>query len=335
MDRRIAAVVNPYAAGGRAGRLWPALDGRLRERLGEVAVRFTTYSGHAARIAQDLITDGYDLIIAVGGDGTTSEVANGFLRNDCPINPEAQLGILPAGTGADFPRSLAISSNTDEAINVLAGGRVMPIDVAKVRYTGSDGRERQRHFLNLMSFGISGAIAVRAKGGLQALGGKAAFLWATLRTAATDRGRAVEIRVDNDDRWRPLFITNVAVGNGRFHGSGMHACPRAVLDDGLLDVTIIDYLDPLEIVRDIRVLYSENVYAHPKTHHLRVRRLAARSTEPTWIEVDGEPLGRLPIEIEVLPQRLRILCPPSTLLNGEGPAVSDRQSPGPVSNVDG
>ena len=314
MNRRIAAIANPYAASGRVGRLWPQLAGRLRQRLGDLTLRITDSPGHATRIAQELISSGFDLIVAVGGDGTISEVANGFLRDDWPISPQTQLGILPVGTGADFQRILGIPSDAESAIDILANGKDFAIDVGKVKFVDADGREAQRYFVNLTSFGISGAIAARAKNRLQALGGKAAFLWATLKTAATDRGREVEIRLDDSGEWHRHFITNLAVGNGQFHGGGMRPCPRAILNDGLLDVTIIEYLNPFEIARDIRVLYSANVYVHPKVHHRRARRIAARSAEPTLIEVDGEPLGRLPLEIEVLPRRLRVLLPASSPL---------------------
>jgi len=309
MKRRIAAIANPRAANGRVGRLWPQLSRRLRERLGDLTLHLTDSPGHATRISRDLIADGYDLVVAVGGDGTINEVANGFLHVGRTSSSQASLGILPVGTGADFQRTLAIPSDSNAAIDILVGGEARPIDAACVRYVANDGREAQRFFVNLTSFGISGAIAARAKNRLQALGGKAAFLWATLKTAATDRGRKVEIQVDNNAEWQEHFITNIAVGNGQFHGGGMRPCPRAMLDDGILDITIIDHLSRIEIARDIRKLYSENVYVLSKVHHLRARRIAARCPEPTWIEVDGEPLGRLPLEIEVLPAGLRVIFP--------------------------
>jgi YegS/Rv2252/BmrU family lipid kinase len=272
-------------------------------------------------MARELLTDGHDLITALGGDGTISEVANGFLQEDRPISPAAQLGILPVGTGSDFQRSLGIPSNPADAVETLFNGRAVPIDVGKAMFLDASGRQVQRYFVNLTSFGISGAIAVRAKNRLQALGGKTAFFWATIKTAAAHHGRAVEIQLDNIGAWQPHFITNVAVGNGRFHGGGMRPCPRAILNDGLLDVTIIEHLTPYEIARDIRVLYSENIYVHPKVHHLRIKRIAARSAKPTWIEVDGEALGRLPLEIEVLPRCLTVLLPQDLGLGVVLPAI--------------
>jgi diacylglycerol kinase (ATP) len=87
----------------------------------------------------------------------------------------------------------------------------------------------------------------------------------------------------------------------------MHVCPRAALDDGLLDVTVIGSLGAAELVRDVRVLYSDNIYSHPKTRHLRGRRVEARSEEKISIEVDGEPLGTLPLDLRVLPAAIRML----------------------------
>ncbi len=307
MHRKVAAIANLYAAGGRTARLWPHLAQALRARLGDLTVRFTDAAGHATLIARELIEQGFDLVIAVGGDGTVSEVANGFLRDDQPIRPETQLGILPVGTGADFQRTLGIPSDVDAAVEILAGGRALTIDVGKVKFTGRDGRSEQRYFVNLVSFGMGGEVAAGAKNPLTVVGGKAAFLWATFKTLATYRGRRVELELDRSSERVAFFITNVAVGNGGFHGGGMHPCPTAVVNDGILEVTVIDYLNLLEVVRDIRTLYSEDVYRHPKTRHLRARHLVARADAPTLVEIDGEPLGRLPLEIEVLPQRLPVL----------------------------
>jgi len=314
MSRRIAAIVNPRAAGGRAGSLWPRVAPHLRAHLGEVTLRVTDSAGHATRIARELIESGFDLVIAVGGDGTVSEVANGFLRDDLLIRSDAQLAILPIGTGSDFQRTLGIPSDVDHAVEIVAHGKPFVLDVGKATLVGSDGCKQQRYFVNLTSFGMGGAVAAGAKNTLTVLGGKAGFLWATFKTLATYRGRKVEIELDESGTPLPFCISNVAVGNGRYHGGGMRACPTAVLNDGVLEVTVIEYLKPLQVIRDIRVLYSEDVYRHPKIHHLRARRLAARSAQPTWVEIDGEPLGRLPLSIEVLPQRLPVLLSPSSPL---------------------
>ena len=112
-----------------------------------------------------------------------------------------------------------------------------------------------------------------------------------------------------DDAVEPLEfdVTNVALGNGRFHGGGMHPCPKASLTDGLLDVTVIERLGMFELIRDIHVLYSDDVYVHPKVHGWQVKRI--RVEGDALAEVDGEALGGTPLEAEVRPGALRLIRP--------------------------
>lgn len=310
---RTAVIVNPRSASGKTARRWAAVSEALEQRLGALTVRFTEREGHATLLARGLLEEGFDRIVAVGGDGTFNEVASGFLREDQPVRPGSCLGILPLGTGGDFQRSLGIAS-IEEAIEVLAGGKPMEIDLGKITFRGHDGGTRTRCFVNLVSFGMGGEVAERSKNFLRAFGGKVAFLYATFEVFLRYRGRDVTLTLDDDGQARRFFILNVAVGNGRFHGGGMHVCPRALLNDGLLEVTVIDYLGMLTLVRDINVLYSDNVYVHPKTRHLRARKIVAEAAQTTRIEVDGEPLGTLPVEITVLRRRLNVLAPASGAL---------------------
>lgn len=319
MTRKIAAIVNPASARGKTAKLWPLIAQAMERRVGQVTVRFSEAPGHAAALARELLRDGFDLIVAVGGDGTASEIANGFVERGLPVRPDAALGIVPIGTGGDFQRTLGIPSKIDGAIETLVSGVPLEIDVGKVSFINHGGSPEHRYFVNLVSFGMGGDVAVRAKNPLTAIGGKAAFLWATLVTVLDYRGKRVHLELDGQPLEKSFFVTNVAVGNGRFHGGGMHPCPQAVLNDGLLDVTVIDYLPAWELVRDIHVLYSDNVYRHPKVHPFRARTVTARAEELTRIEVDGEALGSLPLEITLLPRCLTVVVPASTTLVASDP----------------
>ena len=312
MQRKSAAIVNPAAGNGRAGRAWPQLAARLVARLGDLDVRLTDSPGHATRIARQLAESGFDLIIAVGGDGTISEVANGILQSDRALGRGVQLGIVPVGTGGDLRRSLRIPTDPREAIEAIVHGQSLAIDVGKASLVASDGASARRYFVNLASFGLGGDVAAAAKNRLTVLGGRTAFLWATLKGLATFRGREVEIELDESGVPRRFFVSNVAVGNGRYHGGGMQPCPRARMNDGLLDVTVIEYMNPLQVLRNIHVLYSDDVYRLSKVHRLEARKLRARADQPTLVEMDGEPIGYLPLEIEILPRRLNVLLSPSS-----------------------
>ena len=307
---KAAAVLNPRAAGGRAAKLWPKISQALEQRLGTVEPLFTEHPDHATELTRQALARGYDLIIAIGGDGTANEVANGFLKDDQPINPNARVGFIPIGTGSDLQRTLGISSDVDEAAETIASGAPWPIDVGRATLVSHEGKPLSRYFVNLLSFGMGGDVSVRAKKNVfSGLSGKLAFLYGTAAVFLTYRGKKVRVILDGTPLPDELLIANIAVGNGRYHGGGMQPCPRAVMDDGLLEVTTIRHLGMFEFIRALPVLYSGDVYQHPKVDHFRATRIRAESDEITRVEVDGEGLGRLPLEITVLPRILPVLVP--------------------------
>ncbi|MBK5290468.1 MAG: diacylglycerol kinase family lipid kinase [Acidobacteriia bacterium] len=298
---RTAAIVNPHSASGKTGKVWPG----IAAQLGPVEVRFTNAAGHAIHLARQLLEEGFERLIAVGGDGTVNETVNGFFEQDRPVREGASLAIIPMGTGGDFQRSLGIV-NVRDAIAVLRAGHTRRIDIGKVSYRSHQGEQCSRYFANLVSFGMGGEVAAAAKNWLSPVSGKAAFIWATLEVFFRYKAKTVELTIDGKPAERHT-ITNIAIGNGRFHGGGMHVCPKAKLDDGLLEVTIIDALGMWILARDLPVLYSENLYVHPKTHHYQARRVEARSAEKVSIEVDGEALGTLPLELSLLEGALPVV----------------------------
>lgn len=306
---KTAVIVNPKSARGKTGRQWPEVAGVLRARLGELDVRLTERHGHATALARELLDGGYCRIIAAGGDGTISETANGFLRDDRPTNPEACLGILPLGTGGDFRRSLQIPAQLDQAIEIIAAGARVSIDVGKAEFRDRQGLPLTRYFVNLLSFGMGGEVAARSRNLFNPLGGPASFLYATAAAFLRYKLKTVRLALDGSPEPLCFRVYNIAVGNGRFHGGGMQACPTAVLNDGIFEVTVIDNMSRFEAVRDFRVLYSDNIYRHPKVKHLRATRLHAEADEAVRLEIDGEPLGTLPLEITVLPRLLPVLAP--------------------------
>lgn len=316
---KIAAIVNPHSAGGRTAKRWPGIARRLEERVGPVTTRFTERSGHAVMLAREFALAGFDLIVAVGGDGTVNEAANGLIECDEPVRRGTALGVIPAGTGGDFRRALSLTARdrTAQAIDVIARGQPVEIDVGKACFTGRDGLPAERYFVNLLSFGMGGAVAARARNFLTPVGGRMAFLWATFRVLLSYRGRSVTLSVE-DGAEASFKVTNVAVGNGPYHGGGMYPCPTAKLDDGVFEVTIIQYMNMFRLLRDIRVLYNGDILSHPKVRALRGVRIHAAGPEPTLIELDGEPLGQLPVEITVLPRRLPVMMAPRGIATSSG-----------------
>jgi diacylglycerol kinase (ATP) len=298
------AIVNPTSGRGRAVETWE----RVRTHLKTPAESFkTATSGHAIELTSQAIKNGADMIIAVGGDGTINEVVNGFFEDDKPISDSAVLAILSHGTGCDFQRTLALPTDPLKAAMLLEQGTSRPVDLMRVRYTQRDGSSFVRYSINVTSFGLGGTVAARVTRSRKMFGGKVSFAMATIREAMMFGGSAVRMRFDGDKSIEARII-NVAVGNGRYHGGGMLACPHAEIDDGLLDITVISHMKLAELVASLPLLYNGRIYTHRKVRHFRAKSFTADSHGLTPVEIDGEPLGLLPVEISVIPRAIRILA---------------------------
>ncbi|HEX7956545.1 MAG TPA: diacylglycerol kinase family protein, partial [Pyrinomonadaceae bacterium] len=196
-------IVNPESAGGATGEAWPKLASDVRTHFGPFEVAFTKRGGEAADIAEREARAGRGLVIACGGDGTVSEVANGILR----AGAATELGLLPSGTGGDFRRTLRVPSRAADAARLLREGATRVMDAGRVSFVNGRGEEESRFFVNVASFGVGGDVIKRVKtraglpaGAARLLGGKASFAAAALRAALTFEKPAVRVSLDGGAR---------------------------------------------------------------------------------------------------------------------------------------
>jgi diacylglycerol kinase (ATP) len=255
--------------------------------------------GELARGAAD---GGATLLVAVGGDGTVNEVAQGLAgRNG------VELAVIPRGTGWDFVRTYGIPRRLEDAVAVALGGRPRSIDLGRASYRTWAGAEAESYFANIASAGMSGAIAKRANETSKALGGKVSYLWATL--AVFSRWRNDEVRVAVDGETRSGRMHDVVVANGRYFGGGMMICPEAEPDDGLFDVLTIGDLTKRDLLLTLPKTYRGRHLPHPKAELLRGAVVEVDSETPLPLELDGEQPGTTPARFEIVPQALRLRVP--------------------------
>jgi diacylglycerol kinase (ATP) len=301
---RSFVIVNPAAGSRIAGRRWDRLAKGLRSSLGDFEHAFTQAPGGATRRARTALHEGFEMLVAVGGDGTLNEVVCGFFEGAVPIAPTAVLGVVALGTGGDFGRTLG-QRNVESACARLAGRDTRSIDVGLARFTGHDGTPATRIFINVASFGVSGLVARLVNSRLKSVSGQLAFTLATLRALARYRDQSVTLQFD-DLPPRTMALTNGAFGNGRFFGAGMQVAPTAQLDDGLLDVTLWSGFGLRAFIQKRRSLYDGSHVRERGAEVLKIRRAIASSEAPLLVELDGESVGRLPLQVEVLPGALRL-----------------------------
>jgi YegS/Rv2252/BmrU family lipid kinase len=301
---RSFVIVNPTAAGGAAGRHWDRIAGLLRFQLGDFEHATTRKAGEAATLCRSALRRGFEMVVCVGGDGTLNEVVGGFFDGSAAVAPQAVLGVVALGTGCDFGRTLE-QKNLESACARLGGRNSRPIDLGVAGFIGHDGAPATRLFINVASFGCGGLVAHLVSPRLKALSGRVAFTLATLCALAGYRDPTITLQFDHMPP-RTLTVTNCAVANGRFFGAGMHVAPAAQLDDGELDVTIWSGFGLLDFIRKRHTLYDGSHVREAGTKVLRTRRCLASSTARVLLEIDGESVGRLPAQLEVLPGALRL-----------------------------
>jgi diacylglycerol kinase (ATP) len=294
-------LVNPAAENGAVGRRWPELAHRAAALGLRGDALFSERPGQLAELARAAAEDGAELLVAVGGDGTVNEIANGI------AGLLVELAVIPRGTGWDFVRTYGVPRQLEDAVDVALNGRTREVDLGRARYHAWDGVERESLFANIASAGMSGAIAKRANETSKALGGKASYLWATLAVFARWRNGEVRVRVDGEERAGRMH--DVVVANGRYFGGGMKICPGAEPDDGLFDVLLIGDLTKRDLLLTLPKTYRGTHLPHPKATLLRGTSVEVETAEPLPVELDGEQPGTTPTRFDVVPRALRLRTP--------------------------
>lgn len=299
-------IVNPRSANGSTGRRWAVIEQRLRRLLPPFDLVFTERPGHATELARER-GPAYQVVVAVGGDGTINEVVNGLAAAEGVAAGRVTLGIIPRGTGSDFVRTVGIPHNLSAAARVLARGTVRRLDLGRVHLTGRDGTPLTRFFINEGEVGMGAAVSDAVNRGSKRLG-PISFWLGILTTMVRYRDRHVTLRVDEGPPQR-LVLNNMWVANGRYSGGGMRSALRAKPDDGLLDVVVVRRAWPLLRARTLLTLRSGRFAVLPHVSYSRGRHIEVTASTPAPVEVEGELIGYTPAVFDILPAAVSVVAP--------------------------
>jgi diacylglycerol kinase (ATP) len=318
-------IVNHSAARARVA--WAV----VRRALADAGVAFDAHEarefGDARTRARAALGAGYRTVAVVGGDGTLSQVVNGFFADEnaarrnsppCALNSVAALAVLPAGTGNDFARALEgrratleewIARLVRHCRGARAGETTRAVDVLR----GTVGDDARTFFcLNAVTLGIGAEVAARvaAQGSLaRKLSGEARFALAAAASLARWRERRVRVRVDDAAAFE--CATNlIAVVNSRFAGGGMMFSPEARVDDGLLDVVTASKIPRRMLVREMTRIHAGGHVANPRVTIQRGARVSIEhvsDADALSVEADGDVRGLTPLELSVIPRALRVV----------------------------
>jgi YegS/Rv2252/BmrU family lipid kinase len=305
--RRALVIRNPIAGRGRTRRTWPEVERALRAAGFEFDAAATVAPGHAASLAETAAQK-YGSVIAVGGDGTLHEVANGLLRASGGGETIA-LGVVPLGSGDDFAKMLPPQApvggrpmSWQAAVAAIMAGRTQALDAGRLQ-----AGTATHYFANGMDIGFGARGAANAAAMPQMMKGTACYLGALARTLVDYANPSVRLSID-DAPPRALETTMTAVMNGRCFGGSFWVCPEARADDGLFEVMVAGALGRLAILGLVPKIMRGAHTGDARIHMLRAKRVLFESDEPLAVEADGElpfPSARR-VEITVLPGVLRV-----------------------------
>ncbi|MGA2820481.1 MAG: diacylglycerol kinase family protein [Anaerolineales bacterium] len=301
---KVKMIFNPQADRGGAARIESDL-GHLTDELGGADWIATDYRGHAIQIAEQAGREGFDPVVAVGGDGTVHEVVNGLMRLDAERRP--RLGIVPIGSGNDFAGGIGVLSNPLQALqSIFSSNRAMPFDVGFIR----DDQGRLEYWVNVVGIGFDAAVNLQSRN-VAWVRGFLMYLLAVIRVIIQNYDAPrMEIQLDDQTFQKELLM--FTVGNGTREGGGFITTPAARFDDGVLDFATVAKVSRLMMFRLIPEVMRGTHGRFKAVTIGRLRHLRLKADRALPIHVDGETYATYEadvrgLEVGLVPAGLRLV----------------------------
>lgn len=300
---RMRMIVNPAAGAWKTAKKWPEIMELLESLELDFEYDVTEAPGHAIELTRSAVEKGYELVVAVGGDGTINEVVNGLY--DANALGNVTLGVINTGTGADYIRTLGIPRRYKEACQTLVSPRGKVVVDLGIVECMSQGRKKKRLFVNFAGLGFDAEVVRATTEKFKALGSLPSYLMGLFSTLFSYENRDVLLVVDGEIGERR--ICTILMNHGRYGGGGMLPAPNADPGDGLFDVLIIDDIAKPDLLVSIPRIYRGTHLTHPKVTLMRAREVEVKPAVNMAVQADGELFGEAPASFRVLPGALTVL----------------------------
>lgn len=312
-EKRIFFLINPKAGGGLAEKCWkielPLLEGKI-----DFFYEYTKGPDSIGdQIREAVCERDAEAVIIVGGDGSLYDAVNGIIADNALFSPELILGVCPLGSGCDFARYIYGGKHMP-LLDLIRNGQVKRIDVACCEHADLEGNRKRHYFINSfdMGAGADTCVSVNAgEGRIKRLtrNGKLAFLLSALKVLLSFHYTDTVIEADGRKYSGEYIIAGA--GNGRYIGGGMLMFPRAALDDGLLDLLLVERRSKLKLFQAFPLIYSGSHLNLSGVTYEKAADIRIKTGRPIPIELDGEVPGFTDVTLSVLPGVLPLLLPDS------------------------
>jgi YegS/Rv2252/BmrU family lipid kinase len=304
MPPKVKLILNPMADMGRAWRVARDLRPIVHEYAGKADWSGTVYPGHATELARQAGEEGYDLVIALGGDGTVHEIVNGLMQVQAENRPA--LGVVPIGSGNDFAYANQIPKNADKALALALSGKNHPIDLALMH----DENGRQEYIDNTLGIGFDAIVTIRSHR-LPILRGFMMYFAAVIQTILFN-AKPMHMNIIGEKKNWEKDIFMLVIANGPREGGGFIMAPAAKPDDGILDYMIANKISRPMMFRLLPEFIKGTQERFGAVEIGQCNRLSLRSEQPLYIHIDGEIYTSFgsnlhAISVEIVPQALQLV----------------------------
>ena len=303
MPRKVKIILNPMADMGNAWRAARDLRSITVEH-GHVDWSGTVYPGHAIELAKQASEEGYDLVIAMGGDGTVHEVVNGIMQ--APENKRPVLGVVPVGSGNDFAHGIAASKKSVEALTRALTGEVSTVDLGRM----TDENGRQEYFDNTLGIGFGAIVTIRSHR-LPVLRGFLMYLAAVIQTILLDHN-PMKMQIETDEQAWEQSVIYLVLCNGPREGGGFLIAPDAKIDDGIIHYAMITDVSRPMMFRIVPEVMKGTHGRFKQVHMGTCQKFTLTADRPLYIHADGEIFSGPgtdihKVRVEILPHALKVV----------------------------
>jgi len=306
---RIKLIINPNADMGNAWR-YPSDLRHLFEGFADADWAGTVYPTHAEELAKQAAEEGYDIVVAMGGDGTVHEVVNGLMA--VPAEKRPTLGVIPLGSGNDFSANIGNTRDSDKAVKAILEGHTKKLDLATIE----DETGRKEFWDNTVNIGFGGSVTIFSHR-MPLLRGFIMYLAAVLQTIFSNYIVMKTTLKTDEKEWEDETIM-IALNNGPREGGGFHTGPHAIMDDGILNFTIAQKVSRLKMLMLLPMFMNGTQEKDKDVYMGTFKTLEITSDKPLYLHTDGEMFAGFShnvhyLKIEVFPEAINVIVPEEAL----------------------
>lgn len=293
---KFCMIVNPNAGKKQGISAAQKAAGRFTEQGIDFEIMVSKIPGDSVNLAAALDISDFDGILAVGGDGTLFEVINGLFKNKEELR--IPIGQIPVGTGNSFIRDLNISTQED-ALNKILSGQFREVDLGEFSYSGG-----KYYFVNLLGTGFVSNVAYRARKYKKL--GSLSYIFGVLEEVAVLKAVKIELNIDGKIIKREAVFTEIC--NSRYTGGDMMMAPDAKIDDGLLDIIILNKVSRIKLLSLFPLIFKGNHVEDDSVEVFKGKNISLKADQPLALTPDGETFGETPIDITMHPKKIKMFC---------------------------